>query len=334
MAQPYVLTSTYGIALQDFYDRKLLERALPNLVHLRYGVEKEVPPHTGATIVWRKLNPIAMATVALVEGTSVYGSVGGVAAKVGATFTSISVAVSQYGQYTDFSDLVETQAFDDVIGEFVEAFGESMGRTLDVLVRDAVISGASKQYVGNLTNEASLQSTTNATPAASYYLDSAELLEAVNTLKSADAAPLEGGRWIAIVDPDVVRDLFQDTSIVQAFQYAQERGGANPLFSGVLGDYMGIRFVETTHAGSLYSPTSGLHNYVNRTLIIGKDAYAVTRFSALTAQMIIHPRGGNDKSDPLEQISQAGWKAAIAAKVLDSTKVVCISSLSSSVSVN
>jgi len=326
MAQPYILTSTLGVALQSYYDRELLERALPNLVHARYGIQKEIPPRSSATIIFRKLNPLALATTALTEGTA--------PAKVTTTFSSVSVAVSQYGQYTDFSDLVDVIAFDPVIDEFVKAFGESMGRTLDILVRDAIISGASKQYVGNLTNEASLQSTANATPAASYYLDSAELLEAVNTLKGEDVDPLEDGRYIAIVHPDVVRDLFQDTNIVNAFQYAKERGEANPLFSGVLGDYMGIRFVETTHAGSVYSSTSNLHDYVNRTLIIGRGAYAVTKISGLTARVIIHPRGGNDKSDPLEQISQAGWKAAIAAKVLDSTKVICISSLSSSVTVN
>ena len=326
MAQPYILTSTLGVALQDYYDRQLLERALPNLVHARYGVEKVIPPRSGATINIRKLNPLPLATTALTEGTA--------PGKSTATFSSLSVAVSQYGQWTDFSDLVDIIALDNVLDEFVKNFGETMGKTLDVIVRDAIVTDASAQIVGNLAAEASLQSTTHATPAASYYLDSAELMEAVNTLKGQDIAPLVDGRYICIVHPDVVRDLFQDTNIVQAFQYAQNRGDANPLFTGVLGDYMGIRFVETTYAASLYCSTSDMHDYVNRTLLIGKNAYMVTKISGLTAQTIIHPRGSGGHADPLEQVSQAGWKAAIAAKVLDSNAIIKIHSLSSSVTVN
>lgn len=331
MGQPGIIATTVGgqegsVAVQDFYDRRLLERALPNLVHLRYGLERDIPPHTGATIVWRKLNPFALATSALDEGTA--------PARATIGFSSVSVAVSQYGQWTDFSALVDIQAVDPVLDEFVKNFGETMGKTLDVIVRDAIIDGSSKQYVGNLTNEASLSSTTHASPAASYYLDSAELMEALNTLKGADADPVTEGRYVAIVHPDVVRDLFQDTNIVNAFQYAGIRGEANALFSGVLGDYMGLRFVETTHAGSYATGESNLHDYVNRTLIIARNAYAVSKFSGLTARVIIHPVGSGGHSDPLEMVSQAGWKAAIAAKVLDSTKVVCIYSLSSSVTVN
>ena len=161
MAQPYIFTGTAGIALQDYYDRKLLERAVPNLVHARYGEQADVPPRTGATINWRKLIPFGLATTALTEGTA--------PAKSYTTFSSVSVAVAQYGAYTDFSDLVEVQAYDDVIGEFVDAFGEQMGRTLDIIVRDAVVNAGAKQYAGDATTDASVRSS-HATP-ADYYIE-------------------------------------------------------------------------------------------------------------------------------------------------------------------
>lgn len=313
-------------AIKTTYDRQLLERALPNLVFARYGIPKNIPARGGTSIEIRKLGSIPVSTTALAEGSLP-------AAEASAAFATITLSISQYGQYTQFSDIVETQSYDDVLGEFVEVFGENMGQTLDIIVRNAVWSGiTSDQYAGAAISDASLQATI--ATESNYYIDSAEIMEAANTLKRNNIAPLMDGKYVLVVHPDSVLDLYGDSNIVTAFQQAANRGGDNPLFTGVLGDYMGVRFVETTHAPSLYCSTSNVMDYVYSSILIGKGAYAVTKLDSMSAKIIIHPRGTGGHADPLETVSQIGWKAAIVAGVLDVNAIVDIHHITSTSAMN
>jgi N4-gp56 family major capsid protein len=330
MSTPNVLTTatTYGVDLtvKTTYDRELLDRAIPNLVWLNFGVRKDIPARGGTTIEIRRLGTLALATTALTEGSP--------PSAVQATWGSVNISVAQYGQWTDFSDLIETQAYDDVIGEYVRNFGETMGKTLDIVGRDLILAGITQvQYAGVAANRASLQMATTATK-SDYYFDSAEIQEAVNTMKRLDVKPYSDGKFYCIVHPDTTLDLFNDTDIKYAFKDAMQRGGSNPLFTGVLGDYMGVRFVETTHAPSAYISTATKYDYVYRTVLFGSGAYAVSRLSALAAKTIIHPRGTGGHADPLEQASQVGWKAALGAGVLDATALVSVEHLTSTSAMN
>lgn len=293
------------VELKQTYDRMLLMRAIPNLVHARYGVNKNIPARGGKSIEVRRMESIAVNTTALTEGTPPTSTT--------ATFSSVSCTISQYGQYTVLSDLLETQAFDPVLAEYAENFGEAMGNTLDQVVRNVLVAGTTVQYASTGTSIGNVGS--------GMYLNSAEIREAVNTLKRGNCKPYTGGKYVCILHPDVTRDLFADPDIVAAFKDAAARGGGNPLFTGVLGDYMGVTFIETTNAR--VSASLGLSGAdVYSCLFIGNEAYMVTELDALQARTIIHPRGTGGHTDPLEQISTVGWKAALAAAILNQNFMV------------
>ena len=316
-------TTAISAAIKMTYDRQLIERAMPALVFSRYGVSKNIPARGGTTIEIRKLSSLPLATTALTEGT--YPT------QVVATFSTIAISVSQYGQWAAVSDLVDTQAYDNVVAEFVENFGESMGKTLDIIIRDAIFAGVSNtQYAGSATTRASLQATT--ATASNKYMDSAEIREAVNTLKRSDVAPVVDGKYVMVLHPDSAKDLFSDADIVNAFSYAANRGDGNPLFSGVLGDYMGVRFVETTHSPTINQTTATIYNYIYRALLIGKGAYAISKLDALSAKTILHPRGTGGHADPLEQVTQIGWKAAVGCGTINGAHMVNIEHITSNTS--
>lgn len=326
--QVHSAATAYGVndVIKTTYDRELLDRAMPNLVFLTYGVSKDIPARGGTMIEIRRLGTLPLATGTLTEGSA--------PDPVQATWTTINIRVYQYGQWTDFTDIIETQAYDDVLGEYVRNFGETMGKTLDIVGRDFILAGVSQvQYGGNAATNADLHGATTATK-SDYYFDSAEIQQAVNTFKRQDVKPYADGKYYAILHPDTVLDLFNDTDIKYAFKDAMQRGGGNPLFTGVLGDYMGVRFVETTHAPSVYVSTATQYDYVYRTMMFGSGAYAVSRLSALAAKTIIHPRGTGGHVDPLEQKSQIGWKAALGAGVLDETAILTVNHLTSTSEMN
>ena len=51
------------------YDTVLLERALPNLLHLQWAQKRPLPRNTGKSIEFRRFNSLPEATTALTEGT-------------------------------------------------------------------------------------------------------------------------------------------------------------------------------------------------------------------------------------------------------------------------
>jgi N4-gp56 family major capsid protein len=198
---------------------------------------------------------------------------------------------------------------------------------VDMVIRDVVDATTTIQYA----DAATVVATSGAGAVGSgNFLDAAEILEARRTLRRANAKPVTDGKYIAIIHPDNAKDLFEDPDIVDAFQYAQNRGNDNPLASGVLGDWMGVRFVESTNVQVISSyGMSGADIY--EVVVLGAEAYGVTELSTQSLQTIVHPRGSGGHTDPLEQYSTIGWKAALAAKILNQdflVKIYCASSRS------
>ena len=292
--------------MKQTYDRLLLSVALENFVFMNYAHKRNIPAGGGKSIEFRRFEKITEGTHVLTEGTP--------PTETQATISSISATISQYGAFSKISDLLETQAFDPVIAEYMEKYGIHMSAVLDTVVRDIVSATTTVQYAGSKTEVGTSVAATAV--GSGDYLDASELLEGRRTLRRANARPVAAGRYVCIVHPDNVKDLFQDSDIVNAFQYAQTRGDVNPLFTGVLGDWMGIRFVETTNL-LVRSSYGGSGADIYEVLLIGDEAYAVTELSALQARTIVHPRGSGGHTDPLEQYSTLGWKAALASCILN-----------------
>lgn len=314
--------------LKQTYDRILLSVAEKNAVFMQYGVKKPIPARGGKSIEFRRFERIDVN-----YGSYTLSNEGTIPPLVTqATISAISCTISQYGQFAYISDLLETQSFDPIIEEYTKKFGMAMIEGLDMVVRNELTNCSTVQYAGAKTcvgtAGASAGGSTSAVGSGDY-LNASELLEADRTLSRAGARK-QNGRWVCIIHPDNKKDLFEDPDIVDAFQYASERGGANPLSTGVLGRWMGIEFVESNQLRVRTSyGFSGADIY--EVIMLGDEAYGVSELSSMAARTIIHPRGSGGHVDPLEQYSTIGWKAALAAKILNNdfmVKILCASSKS------
>ena len=291
--------------LKQTYDRILLSVADQDVVYLKYGVKKPIPARGGKSIEFRRFEKIdASSLTALTEGT--------MPSETNATISIVSCTISQYGQYAKISDLLEVQGFDPVIEEYVRKFGIAMGEGLDTVVRNALSSATTLQYAGSKT---SVGTSVNTSVGSGDLLNAAELREMKRTLRRAGARQISG-RYICFIHPDNTKDLYEDPDIVDAFLHAAPKDNGNPLFTGVIGDWEGIRFVETNNlrVRSSYG-CSGADVY--EVVMFGDEYYGVSELSAMSAKTIIHPRGTGGHTDPLEQFSTVGWKAALAAKILN-----------------
>ena len=316
-------TETIGVdgmtyELKQTYDRRLLQRAYKDFVYMNYGVKRPIPARGGKSIEFRRFDRITITagSYTLTEGT--------MPSATQATIAQAVATISQYGQYSEVSDLLEVQGFDPVIAEFADAYGEAMAEGLDVVVRNALSSATTIQYA---SDAARVGTSGTGAVGSGDYLTAAELREAVRTLRRGGARKING-RYIAFIHPDNTKDLFEDPDIVDSFQQAAPRSDANPMFTGVLGDWQGIKFVETNNlrVRSSYG-MSGADVY--EVLLFGDGFYGVSELSALQSRLIVHPRGSGGHTDPLEQKSTIGWKAAVAATLLNNDFGVLINCASS-----
>jgi len=192
-----------------FYDKVLLSRTIPNFVHRNFGVQKTIAPNSGNNINFRRFSRPAAATTALTEGTP--------PSVTNPTTASVVATISQYGAYMLGSDILEWQAIDPVVTEYTQVFAEQLQDSLDQVTRGVINAGTNVAYASTATVRSGV--------ASGFNLSWAELRNARRILKNADVLPLEDGKYAAIIHPNVVRDLFADSNVVNAFQYAFSRTG-------------------------------------------------------------------------------------------------------------
>lgn len=300
-------TNTIGTVSAEnktFYEKALLRRLTPELVFAKYGQCKSAPKHEGTTIDFRRFNAIAPKTQPLTEGVTPDGSA--------LSVTSVTAAVSQYGDFVRISDVLDMTGIDPVITEMAQVLGESAGLTIDTVVRNTVVSGTSVQYANGRASRAAV--------VAGDVLTAAEIRKAVRTLRRNNAKPLENGYFIGIVDPETAYDLMSDS----LWQDISKYNGGQAIMEGEIGKLCGVRFVESPNGATVSSGASSAVT-LHQTMIIGADAYGVVDIAGTSRpQMIIKGVESGGTADPLNQRSTVGWKALFTAVRLQELAMVRI----------
>src|SRR5574342_394449 len=123
-----------------FYDKVLLKTLRQrSFDHERFAQIRPMPKNAGDTINFRKMGTLATATTPLTEGVTPSGN--------SATVTAISATTAQFGDFIEFSDVVDFQQIDPIVTEYTKEQGYQASETKDVLVRDVLAAGSVVQYV-------------------------------------------------------------------------------------------------------------------------------------------------------------------------------------------
>ncbi len=229
-------TGALSAEMKTYYGMELLENAKPALVHNQFAATRGVPVGGGKTVEWRKFGSFEKALTPLTEGVTPDGS--------GISVSYITKELSQYGDYTTVSDMLDLTAIDDVVLEITDRHGANMGLTLDTVTRNEIQQGTKVIYAPTIGADGSETEVLHR-----YELGKANKLTAALVARAATAlkkmnAPTFDGKYVCILHPSVAFDLRNDPDWVAAHQYA----AATELFSGEIGELHGVRFVETTEA--------------------------------------------------------------------------------------
>lgn len=301
-------------SVDALYDRTLLTRALPVLLHNRWGQEKPLPQKAGTkTVRFRRYNALATNTTELAEGVTPAGK------KL--SVTDLTATIKLYGDYVEITDEVDMFSADPVFTEAAELLGEQSGQSLDILGRDIINAGTNVYYSG----------TAGARNAVVDLIDTEDFDRIIRFLQSKNAKtmtpniragqgqgtrPVRRAYW-GIMNPDI---LFTADNLV-GWQDVSEYPVADGQMDEV-GSYKDLRFCLTTFA-KVFAGAGGSSTTVKNTagtvdvystLILAREAYGVTRVAGKALQNI--RKSFEQAGGPLNQRATSGWKANFIAKIL------------------
>lgn len=329
---PQQTTSSLSVEMKDFYSDRLLMRAVPNLIHGRWGQPAILNQNTGNRFEWRKFGALNVTTTELTEGQT--------PASDNASVTQVFAEPLWYGAYLVHTDELEYTSFDNIVANFSDILGEQCGRSIDQLTRTEFVNNLTTNivYPGSVSALANVTSTD--------IMDFSLFAESLATLMDNDVKPVEGMNYVAILHPFTWADLIQDQTVQKAFQAAADAEGTNPFRSGFVGRLLMCDIYVTSH-GYVNTDAGSSNTDVYYTWFLGKEAYGVSGIAGHTPQnvdmsapsggaleggltgesvrpveIITKGLGSAGAADPLNQRATCAWKASHDAKTLNASFAV------------
>lgn len=308
---PNTTSSQITSASQNYLSLPLLSRAYPFFVHALWGQVRDIPRNKTENVRFRKYASLSAATSALTEGVTPTGSQ--------ASITDITGVVLQYGDYLTLTDYLDMTTIDPYKTELAEMLGDQMGDTLDQICRNVLIAGTTVQYAST--------STSTVTVGSGMVLTGDEVRKAVRTLQGNNAKPIteiikasDGFNtspippaFIGIISEKTHYDLKRDPDWVKVAEYADPSQRIHPAEVGALDE---VRFILAGSQGSVSAAGGASGIDVHRTLILGREAYGLTRIAGNAVEVVTKELGSSGTADPLNQRSTMGWKATFLVKRL------------------
>lgn len=287
--------------------------ALPNLVAIHY--ERDAIPNLKAQTPFlsmtkqkplplRSGNQIQFFTYALLSGNTNQAAEGTVGSPISESSTKIIATIGQYADFINSSDLAMDVAIDDpsLLQNLSTELNYRLALTLNSLVQ--------------LTADAStgIDGSVNIQLANGSYLTANNIRSAVQQLVGVNARPLtKDGYFGGIINPNVVRDVFNDTSF-NGLTDILKRGDEGvrmltaPLANEDVITFAGVRFKQTTTApsvsisGNTYYNTYLFADDALFSVFLGKNPESGEKNYKL---MIQEAPAQGSVSDPARQIG--GW---------------------------
>lgn len=324
-------SSTLSNQYQNFFSKKLLSYAVEALVLDQFGEKAPLPAKAGhkAISMFRYGAPSTAAIENLAEGTAPTGT-------RSLTLSKIEKALVQRGQVVKLTDILTATDLFNSLQQSIKTCGEDAALDLDTITRNVLVgsnaAGNAKEngdgsaldnsdtitemYADGGTDYTTFEATTSGNT-----LDAGAILDAVTKLKVNRANPVSGGHYVCVASPQVLSDIMKINEWLNAAQYSN----VGELYKGEVGSLYGAKFVMTTNpfiSGIANAEDDDRFDYdnsgggglaagkdVHASFFLGQQAYGVPDLgtqSPFSPKVIITDEA--DKSDPLNQVTNVGFK--------------------------
>jgi N4-gp56 family major capsid protein len=295
-------TSEVDPAVSTYYDRILLERALPFLIHDMFAEQRDIPAKSGNTIKFRRYSALTTATTPLTEGQTPNGQ------KLAKT--DLTATIAFYGDFVTITDVIDLTVEDPVLTVEAELLGEQAGETRDELTKDMLSATASLTQAtqgANGSTPTEINKTDIQTVVQTLLGNKAKMLRSVVTAsRGVGTTPVRAAFW-GTMHSDIITPDLED---VQEFIPTAKYPAQSTVLESEWGSTGNVRWVYSTNA----EKTSGSPDTYDLN-IIGRNAYAITSITGGTLKNIVKNFGDGD--DPLNQRATSGWKFAYVSRILN-----------------
>lgn len=316
--------------LQGYVNRTALEVGQPLLCHSRWAKKYTVPQGNKGILKLERFEKYTTTEAnPIVEGVP--------PSSVGFTTTQISISLTQLGNWTEFTELLQWYHEVDVDVNVVKRMSENMMETGDKFLRDQVLAGITSIY--QATDDVGAYGTGALTTVAGSA--NPKLFDkVVRTLERNLAKYVEGevkastkigtvpirDAFLAIIDPEIKYDC--ETSSIWAsgtYRAKSEYGDSSLALEGECGAYKHTRFVETTFvkntlgggAATAGKAQTSSANDVHSIMVFGQDAFASVDYGAGNATKLTKKNAEVSVADPMGQKHLVSWKSLNGGGVLN-----------------
>ena len=310
-------TSTHSVELQKYFSKELLSQQIQALRLAEFGKKAPLPTKAGQnSIRWFKYGDPSSASIStLTEGTVITST-------RTLALTNVDATLVHYGQVVQITDELQAVEFFNSIEQATMTNAQDAALHADTIIRAELVTGTTKRYSGNGSTQ-SFAGLAAATAAQGKFI-ALDALDGVTKLKINRAPTINGG-YVAVAPPQVTRDLMNDSAWLSAKQYSDVKD----LYAGEVGSFHGLRFVEATNpwtedetegtfASTFSSAGTNTTGFIYATFMLGGEAFGVPELNGESPYSPkVYITDGADKADPLNQLTNVGFKTWWAAKILN-----------------
>lgn len=228
MAMNYTYSPGVKPGMVEYYERKLISNAKPEMVYGRDGQKRPIPRNNGKHVQFRQLVPYEASTEPLKEGVTPDGQE--------IKQRAIYALLRSYGRHVEITDELNMYHLDTGHSEMSDLLSDQALLSLDTICRDALMAGMNVLYAGNKTQRGAITSADK--------LTAADVKKAVRNLRRNNAKPFDDGYYHAVVHPDTVYDLTDDELWIDVAKYQDKER----IEKGEIGLLHGVKFYTTTNA--------------------------------------------------------------------------------------
>lgn len=310
---------------------KFLAHAQPVEVLAKFGMNESIPKNKGQLAVFRRFVPFEINTTALVEGVTPAPNM--------LQYEDISVVISQYGAWVNFTDVVVDTHEDPNLAKITMGLGEQAAAVKEAIIWAELVGGTNVLYTGTATQRSEV-----AAPIAEEDLIAAQrflkaskaklitkMLKAGPNIATEPVAPA----FIAFGHTNLEPDFRSLTGFVPVEKYAT----GTALSDYELGKFQQIRVIlspdleifygagDTTPTGVLSA--DGVNVDVYPIVIIGQDSYGIVPLRGMDSATVYVQNPKPTYEDPLAQRGFASYKMWYAALRLNEAWLVRIEAAAS-----
>lgn len=251
---------------EKFLAAKLIARAQLRLVCASLCDKIQQPKGSGATAYFIRYNRMNVPVATLTEGTDPTAQA--------VSVTSYSVALDQWGDVIEITDLAEAETSHPLVQQCVELLAENAQRVIDREVQIVWMAGTNVQYGDGSTQTARTDVT------SAMKLTDAAIHKAIVTLVDAGAPPRGGpsggmavdagkadgsingtSNYVGVAGPHVIRDIMTAGTSLGTFASVSMYANQKALYNAEVGTWLGVRWVET--------------NFIPKFVLLGNSTAAV-----------------------------------------------------------